>query len=433
MKFEHPFKSEAKKEKPKLADLDVRGREIFGLESRPERFSRLVPGRDLEILVKAGDISSESDLDEAFVFVNPSAGEESLPVEPPHWRTVTKRGINATREPPSGKDFFYATNTKGVGYLKPTVKGGRSLDEYGDWNRVDEYEREGGYGIADAEEFYQGKSDVIRLSRKFADEGMRVEMYYYVGKLKSVYYRGKQESIDSLRRKKIIPSSRHLTPEIAIRLFKTNARVAEAADSDDPRAKELMREGFDVFNRETKDKGLGFPELRVGEPGHEKIFFKEFFRRMGRNLAAFQNTGYIGWHVHSSNITLAAEIADIGSYMHHSYYEEYEDADTYVKKYSGVRRGTLKDMRDFAYNLREFIGAAEHLGMSHGEMQELVDVYLQSFHKALDPKKIAVEGLDVNQLFSVAEKITTAVLIDGKHLSSLKQKKADIQDWNLGL
>ena len=150
---------------------------------------------------------------------------------------------------------------------------------------------------------------------------------------------------------------------------------------------------------------------------------------MGENLAALQNVGFIGWHMHSANVTLAAEIADIGSYEHFSYYG---DDLEHNQAYSGVRRGTLKDMRDFAGDLELLLSAAQRLGFSAGTRAELVKAYYDAFQAALDEKKLEAELVKKSDLIAANRKIADAILLKGKRLSGLK-KGFEIEDWGLGL
>jgi hypothetical protein len=76
----------------KLSNLDVKGREIAGLEPKIEKFSPLEIGRDIDITQQMENITSNIDLRSAFVFINPKYGSENRLVEAPHWRTSSTAG-----------------------------------------------------------------------------------------------------------------------------------------------------------------------------------------------------------------------------------------------------------------------------------------------------------------------------------------------------
>lgn len=411
-----------------LSDLDVKGREIFGLEPKLEKFSRLVSGEDFTLLKKNEAIQSEKNLDEAFIFVNPTGGTESRLVQAPHWRTISQDQIHASLETDYGSEFYYTVDTKGVGYLKPTLKGDNSLDEYQDWNRTDEYGYKNAYGLADKEDFFTSEGDLVEKSKQLTNEGLRTELYYAIGELKNVCYQGKLTPVEELRKKKIIPSKKELTPEMGIRLLKINTRIAEVKDSDEKRAKELFAKAFDVFNKESQDKKLDLPEVTIGDLESEKLYFQEFFKRMGQNIAVLQNIGYIGWHMHSANVTLAAEIVDIGPYES---WQKCKDDEEFVKEYAGVRRGVWKDMRDIAYGLKFLIQSGEQVNMTVPNANDLVDSYFQSCFARLDESRLQTEQMVDQQAFKEAlTKVTKAVLLENKKLASLKHG-SDVDDWNI--
>lgn len=412
-----------------LKSLDVKGREIFGLKPKMESFSRLEKGKDVEIIKKNNNIVSNVDLDSAFIFINPTGGTEEHLVEPPHWRSVSQ-DIKASLDTKNGVEYYYKANTKGCGYLKPTLKGGHNLDEYPEWKRIDELDYEGAYGLVDkhSDEFiFKDNSDIVSKTKWFADMGLRAELFYAVGDLKNIYYQGKSVSVDRLIDQGVI--YKDLIPQIGIRLVKINTRIAEVSDSDEKRAKELFKQAFEAFNQEAKDKKLQFPEIKIGDADSEKLYFQIFFERMGKNMAIFQNIGYTGWSLHSANITLAAEIVDTGSYD--SWKADMDDDDV-VRKYSGVRRGVLKDMRDIAYGLRSLIEAGESVGMGIPERNFLVSEFLRSFDSALEHEMIKKEDANVDELKSAFSKIIRAVIVENKRLPAIKHGY-DIEDWELNL
>ena len=427
--FEQPLVNPVNPEisKPlKFSDLDVKGREIFGLEPKPENFSQLKSGKDFKIIHKNKNIESNQNLDDCFLFVNPTGGTEERIIQAPHWRTISTENIRASYENGKDKQFYYTANTKGAGYLKPRLKG-KDFNGYKEWKRVDEHGIKGAYGMAAAEDFLNDEGNLVDVSRFLTEQGLRTELYYEVAELKNAYYQGKLTPIEDLRKKNVI-TKKDFTPSIGLRLLKINTRIAEVKESDDKRTGELFKHAFDVFNKENEDKKLGFPKLTIGDQESEKIYFEEFFKRMGKNMAVFQNVGYIGWAMHSANITLAAEIVDIASYES---WKHLDDDPKFVKKYNGVRRGVLKDIRDVAYDLKFLIKAGKRIGLAVPAKEDLLKFYLESFSSNLDLKKLAdEEDVDAVKLQEAIRKVSEAVLVQKKDLPPLKSGY-DIKDWDI--
>jgi len=411
-----------------LHSLDKKGggREISGLEPQNERFSSLEVERDIEILKINKEIKLNINPDKLYVFVNPKKGEQEFQVEAPHWRTISKENIHSSYDSENGKEFYYTANTKGVGYLKPTLRN-ESLDNWDNWNRIDEYEMPGAFGLSDKDDFVTKDGDVVIKSKWLTDQGLRTELFQSFGRLKNLYYKGKLTSIKELREKKIIPNQKEIIPQIGIRLLKINNRIAEVKESEPQRAHELFVKAFEVFNKETEDKKLDLPKLEIGNPESENLYFKTFFERMGKNMAVFQDIGYIGWHLHSTNITLAAEIVDIGPYQPWTLDKDDEE---FVKIYDGVRRGVWKDFRDVAYGLRYLINAGKNLEMSIPKRQELVESFMEEFSKNLKDENLKDEMVTKKDLEKVCRKIIEAILVHKKNLGSLKHG-VDIKDWEL--
>lgn len=411
-----------------LSDLDVKGREISGLEPKLERFSRL-PEEQVETLAVNGKIRCNIDLRETMLFVHPQGGDVRRLVAPPHWRSVTQEGVEASVETKHGREHYYEANTKGIGYLKPTVKGGRNLDAYANWVRLDEYGLKGGYGLADHEDFFDSKgADLVKRTKQLTDLGLRTELYWMIGKLKSVYYQGQLVSVQSLREQGVIPSATQYRPEIGVRLMKTNTRIAEVAESDIPRAKHLLAQAYEVFNKETKDKDLPYLQLTPGEPQSDALFFKVFAQRMGENLAVLVNNGYIGWHLHSANTTMAAEIVDVGPVM--TWRDDHSEEGMEV--FNGVRRATLKDLRDIAYSLRMLYQAGRKLGASPGSAEEFCDAFTRAFDQLLDDTGLEKkQKTQANDLRNAARRIFQSVLVENKKLGAIKHGY-DVTDWNIG-
>jgi len=412
----------------KLSDLDVKGREILGLESKPEKFSLLENNIDYSFVETNKLITTDVRPEDHMVFINPGGGDREYPVDAPHWRTISKANIKASIQTPTGKDFFYTINTKGVGYLKPTLKGSNNLDAFDSWNRIDEYELEGAYGLADKGDFKNSDGRVMVKANYFLNNGLRTEAYLAIADLKNVIYKGKKTSIKELQETKVIPTRLNVKPQIAQRLLKTNTRIAELKESDSKRGIELLKNAYEVFNQETIDKRLDLLKLDFANPQSAVVYTREFSKRMGKNLAVLQNLGYIGWHLHSANITLAAEIVDIGPILPA---EDYKDDQEFVKNYNGVMRGVLKDIRDVSYDLKFLLHSVEKLTGKNLDISELCQIYLDSFKDGLDQQQLKKNGgFKGEDIINMFEKISSAVLVEDRSLPSLKHG-ADISDWGL--
>lgn len=415
-------------EKPSLVEKDTSGRSISGLDPKFERFTTLVEDKDYTIREINKKIVVDSSPQEHFVFINPKKGDKGFLVEAPHWRTVTQEGVNASIETSKGKDFFYTLNIKGVGYLKPTLKREYTLDDYDDWNRLDEYELEGAYGLADKGDFFNSDGSVVVKSNYFIENGLRTEAYWAIGKLHNVIYKGRRKSVGDMQKESKIPSNQKVKPEMALRLLKTNTRIAELKESDSSRQKVLLKEAFDVFNRETKDKNLNFPELQVNNKENQETFLNEFAKRMGENLAVLQNLGYIGWHMHSSNITLAAEIVDIGPYLPG---EDYKGDPEFVSEYEGVWRGALKDMRDICYDLKFLLQAFEDITGENFDKSDFAESFVGGFVSTLESKMLGKNStMKKEDLIDMCQKIADMVIVQNRRLKALKHG-ADVSEWGI--
>src|SRR3989344_2800393 len=382
--------------KPTLEELDgISGREIESVESRSEKFLHLEKGTDFEVRKKNGRVVSDRNLEDFIVFISPSSGTETKIVEAPHWRAINDGKIYSSieiSEPDQSphKEHFYGASTKGVGYLKPTVKG-LNIENYDSWAVQDkEGVNDRGYkvlGLISKEEVEGGS--LVEKSERLIGLGLRTELYWGTAELKRLPFRGQMMTINEMRDKNIISPKKTYTPYEVVRLFKMNNRIAEASQSDERRL-ELFKKAFEVFNRETQDKGLTLPEISIGNPEQEKVFFEEFFRRMGQNMATLLNIGYDHGYMHSANVTLAAEIADVGTL---SPWQEEIDKDK-DKKYSDVRRSHLKDMRDMCYGLKMLLKASQQVGLDSGDKEDLKQSFFKGFNGIFDVKQIKTQKTD---------------------------------------
>jgi len=411
------------------------GRTFEGVQEVNEQFTSLEKGKDYLLIETNPEVKTEKKLEDYFIFINPSNGTETRKVTPPHWRTVTTPGFKGEVELESGKkDVFFEANTKGVGYLKPSSMGD-SLDEvYDTWIKKEEGEGEHLYnekilGLADVESFKEVKDDddLMQKTMHLARAGLRVEVYWGVAALIKAVYRGELVPIDDLREKGVIPKRRRFEPAMAVRLFKTNSRIEEAY-RDSERRVPLFKRAFQTFNEEEKAKNPEHPELlHIGNVEDEEKFFKTFAGRLGKNLAVLMNEGFYSLALHSSNITLAAEIADAESFKHHSK----ETEPTLREKYSGVRYGHIKDARDLAYDLRFLTKAGRDAGLHTSKRVELCAAFMESFLASLDKESLKTQGTDPEKAIEWVSKIFTAVITERQRLPSLRHYA--MEEWPISV
>lgn len=411
----------------------TKGREM--LPSTKEKFKKLEAGRDYKLAQTNELVESEKKLDDCFVFVNPSGGDIMMDVHSPHWRTATFPDVHSTTRVRSveGGQFidrklhYYAVNVKGCGFLKPSAEGIK-LEDYDTWTKVDpKNEHDFGYqilGLAAKDEFLivdtMGKAHFLNQS------GLRGEEYWGVAKLNYVYYKGQLTSIDDLRKKNVILKRRDYQPHMAVRLLKTNDRIAEATESED-RRKKIFSDAFAVFNREVCDANLDLPELDIKNLDDQARFFNEFFRRMGGNMAVLLNVGYIHYALHSANVTMAAEIADISIAQHWKNFRKYEN---YSADYDGVRRGHLKDMRDIVYGLRKLLKGAKAAGLNFGKKEDLVNSFMDGFDSMFKPKYVKeIQKTNPSAARQWMEAILKSMVIENKRLPNLTEN--EVEDWGI--
>ena len=425
-----------KKEIKRIYDEEKGYRLIGGVPERAERFTRLEKEVDYEFIKTNDKVRSEKSIEDFMLFVNPSGGKEEAVIKAPHWRTVTIPRVKTEvlRDKMVGDDFveehvpFYDLNIKGVGYLKPSVAGENRLDDYDSWiTKIDHEHHDFGYktyGIMSKAE-YNFDSNLIVNTNYFLQHGLRTEVFWGAARLKRVVYRGRMVTIDELRKEGVILKRRDYTPVMGVRLLKTNDRIQEAAESDERRAS-IFKKAFDVFNQESEDSNLGFPKLDIKNPEHQRIYFEEFFKRMGGNMAVMLNIGYMHNTLHSANVTMAAEVADVGTMQNWK-----NDGDEkHTKIFGGLRRGHIKDMRDIAYGLKILLGAGQKLWMSTGDSRELLEGFMDGFDHKLDREDLKKDqATDPKGARDWMERIIKAVVVEGKNLPSLL--RSEVTDWRI--
>ncbi len=409
------------------------GRTFEGVAERPEKFSTLEKGKDYELVRTNPAVETNQPIDKYFLFVNPSGGTETRLASPPHWRSVSTPDFSGSVriEPPNAEathEPFFEANTKGIGYLKPSARGA-SVDEQNRWMVKDNFGAERfGYkmlGLAKLGEFESTdeKPSLIDRSMHLLGAGLRTETYWGIAKLNNVIYKGQPTSIQELRDKRIITSRKTFEPALAVRLFKTNSRVEEAY-RDDSRRHALFDKAFDVYNKEQRAKHSEDPrELHRGNIREEREFFATFCERMGTNLAVLFNEGIHCLYLHSSNITLAAEIADIGTMAN---YRDEKQKD-FVKKHGGVRFGHLKDTRDIMYTLRYLSQAARADGLHTSTREALYNAFMKGFRDTLDPEQLRQRDTDPQKADAWVSQIAETVLVRRERLVPLVSY--EIEDW----
>ncbi len=417
-----------------IAELDEDGgREIAGLESKTEHFSHLEENVDYHFTKVNDAVHSARSLQDFLIFINPSGGTEERIIHAPHWRSSTKDGVHSSlsvRTIENGKwttheEPFYCVNTKGVGYLKPTLKG-ENIENYDVWTKPDEPEHSFGYkmlGLSSKKEYETG--DIMAKSRMLIEEGLRTETYWAIARLDGVYFKGDKVSVDELRQKEVIIKRKDYHPYMGVRLLKTNDRIEEARYAES-RRQEIFEHAFEIYNQENHDTDQNARDLAIEKTDDQKEFFKRFFIRMGENIAVLLNTGYFHFRLHSSNITLAAEIVDIGTMSH---WTEGRNDPAFSKEYNGVRRAHLKDMRDMIRGLKKLRAAAKAAGLKTGESEELQVALLNGFDRKLGTKKVSsVQETDPVNARKWLEGIFRAVIIEGKKLPALLND--DTEDYS---
>ncbi len=428
--------------------VDTKGREIEGLPSRPERFVRLVPKTDFVVVDRRKTVVSNRTPEEFALFISPSAGGETHVIDAPHWRSITvdagDKPIVATSRGTKKEPLahYYAVNVKGAGFLKPTLEG-IDFEKYDSWTALKTNENSHRIihwverrrneedsmttmmlGLA-AEEDFLGEYDVMFQSQFLVEQGLRCELYWTINKLLRLPFKGEMMPIEELARREVIP--REEQPHQAVRLFRTNTRIEEVFE-DGTRRQEIFKRAFETFNRETKDTGSSFPTLDIANPEHQRLWFQEFFRRMGSNLAVLINAGMSHAHLHSSNVTMAAEIADLES-LWDIRCPDPDGADDNV--IGGVDRLVLKDMRDVAYSCRALVRAGRVAELETGNAEDLVTAVLDGFSAVLKPDMLTTQNIPVNPKSAAywLKEIFTKAVVREKRLISLL--RGTVEDWGI--
>jgi hypothetical protein len=211
-------------------------------------------------------------------------------------------------------------------------------------------------------------------------------------------------------------------PYQAVRILKTNDRVEQVYQNEEKR-KEIFEHAFQTYNKENERFGVE-QRLVMGNAEDEKKFLIDFYRRMGKNFAILVNLGYNHFRLHSSNVTMAGEIVDIGTMGHWSLDG---DDERFNGMYDGVRRSHIKDLRDIVYSMKYLRLAAREAGLSRPDREECQKEFIDAFKENFDERLSVEQGTDPAGILRWIEKITDAVWLKNLRLPALQNH--EIADW----
>jgi hypothetical protein len=165
---------------------EIKGRQIEGLSPKVDNFS-ILEKEDYQLSSRNDDIVSDKRLEDFFLFINPSNGQEQRTIEAPHWRSISSNYIKAQY----GQDYFYVANTKGCGFLKPTLKN-INFRDFTTWTRtLDRGNSEQDYdnhilGILNRYDIGSERGYVLDRSKYLVENGLRTELFWGIAKLKKI-------------------------------------------------------------------------------------------------------------------------------------------------------------------------------------------------------------------------------------------------------
>lgn len=404
---------------------DRAGREIKGLEPRPERFSVLKEGEDYSTIAINEAVITSDDPRRHIVFINPTQGEISLTVTPPHWRTITDKSFGAMDVQGGQREYFFEANTKGVGYLKPSVKG-ENIDTRDNWIGSSRFDGERILGICDATKGHPER--MMALSDQLIRSGLRTEAHWMVSSLKRIPFRGEMMPLSELQTRGIIPrkySDKPLlvNPIEVVRLIKSNTRIEEAYEADD-RRQVIFNDAFATFNQEAQLQGQ--PLVKLENSADQRAFFAKFSERIGNNLAILLNQGMSHLYLHSSNISMAAEFLDIEPLQHWS---KITKSSGWGKEYSGLRLHYIKDIRDATQALRRLLKVARTEDLHTGSRESLAQSLIDGFSTAFDSALASEQGINEVSARDWVGKIVNHLLVQRKNLPSLRNYP--VEDWEI--
>lgn len=408
------------------------GREIEGIPVVNAPFRRLRVGQDFSFLAGNDSVVSTASPAEYIYFLDTvSKGGDivELPVVAPHWRSVTQHDSAQKYELAITNDRgeivnepFFEVNTKGGGYTKPSAKG-IDFASYSTWT-LDPTDSESRVFGCISDWDGQDQDFYVNKSNELTSAGLRCEVNWTTAKAEALPFRGRMRSIDWLKIHGVLPNDPEFFPIINTRLLKTNTRIEEALKASDRRG-DIFTNAFETFNREQEYKGQ--QTYPLDDPKTREAYFVTFFGHMGKNLSVLMNNDYLHTALHSSNISMAAEIMDIDTVHQNS---ENRDTDPQLlNKFSGVALGHLKDIRDMATSLQTLLTAANKAMISMPETQRLAEEFMTVLESNLDSAKLSAVDHEKGQVLSVVKWIVNKIVVEGEALPSLKNN--DISSWEL--
>jgi len=414
-------------------DKNGGGRSIDGIPKTTENFLTLKEGVDYTTVLKNTAIESDHKYQEFAVFISPSLGEKEMEIEAPHWRTVSNKNILTILKNPynnSEKDCFFEVNTKGVGYTKTKALGANIEDE--DYWSAEDPSNDHDYGwkmfglSSRLDYFLYKDQDIMDKSLFLNSRGLRTEVYWAVQKLEKIPYKGEMKTVRELKDLGVILDHRLYSPHMAERVMKTNSRIEELYKSSE-RREELYSKMFETYNKEAKLKGLEILDQNNKED--QKKFQKVFIKRMGNNLTVLFNAGYMHTALHSSNITLAAEIADIGPMIHISQDEKNKQGWNTI--YKGLNYGHIKDIRDACYGVRYLRKSFSTMDKSRLDREEYFSILKNGVNEYLENNNDIPKERKEAFVWWI-ETISKKVFMESVNLPSFENGKAvSFKDWGI--
>ena len=413
------------------------GRSIERISNAKEKFLVLREEIDYVPILVNEYIESDHGYQNFVFFISPSLGETEKEIEAPHWRTITtKDSLTVLKNPYSsnlGADCFFEVNTKGVGYTKPKASDNKNIEDETYWSEKDpgnEHEYGGWkvYGLSSKIDYFlYKKQDIMKKSMFLHSQGLRTEIYWAIQKLQRIPYRGEMKTIRELKDVGVVPDHRLYHPHIAERVMKTNSRIEEIYKSDQ-RREGLFFRMFETYNQESRFKGLQVLDSSNKKDHGE--FQRIFTERMGRNLAVLFNSGYMHLALHSSNVTLASEMVDIGPMMHTS--QDEKNKLGWNTLYRGLNYGHIKDIRDVCYGLRYLRRSFGLLDKSRLDKEDYFHSLKNATSEYFNQERVTVSQERKRAFLWWVETISRKIFLENENLPSLeKNGRVLSKDWGI--
>ena len=410
-----------------------RGRLISGVPTKMLSLKR-VPIEDINVKYhnkgivdysgNAGDQYAED-----YMYVLAEDGDVSLPGNAPHWRAINNDGKNEGRN--NGKLFGYETkdgqtqyyfevNTKGIGFIRREMVDCNDADTL---KGVNENGVEINYGLSWAADYDMFDGDLVTLTKKLTEQGVRTELYWSVAEVDAVPFNGRVLKTQEAKEKGVIHNDDTMNPSLGVRLLRSNYRVEEFAKCDEDRRVEILKSVFENFNKETEMTGRDVPKLTLEEADGQEVYVTETVKQYTKNLAVLINNAMTYMFMHSSNLTMMGEIVDMGAVM--SLKKTPRKQDNYDARfafYDGIRMGHIKDMADLCYGVKSFVESLEKAGLNAPDMRTLVDDMMQEFTNSFNAESSIKSDKESNpeKIVSAFSQIADHILIRGGTLENMK-------------